>query len=65
MEFNREHIDLEGIELIENLYRKNDSREANMIRALCKHLRRALKQVVALREDAGQRKKLKYDGNEE
>lgn len=64
MNLSHEHMDTEGIELVESLYEKRNDQDACMIQALCRQLKDRLQEVGALRERIGDRKKIFYDGHE-
>jgi len=57
-------MDLDGVTLIRNMFKDDDSRKGQMILALCNALEREIRRNVALKEYVQEHKALKYDGHE-
>jgi hypothetical protein len=57
-------MDLEGVTLIRNMFKDDDSRKSQMILALCNALEREIRRNVALKEYLQEHKPLRYDGFE-
>ena len=59
-----DEMDLEGVTLIRNMFKDDDSRKGQMILALCNSLEREIRRNAALKEYLQEHKPLKYDGHE-
>jgi hypothetical protein len=57
-----DEIDLDGVRLIRSMFTNDDSRQGQMILALCNALERELRRNARLKEDMELRKPISYDG---